>query len=71
MQTLMGNVVSGPLVTLVGTGFDLRTGAGGGHLQLVSPNAMTLGELGSIPTLMTLSIEFVPEPATALLLAGG
>ena len=68
MFTVAGQPVPSPVVTLAGTGFDLRTGGGGGRLQLVSPNMMHLGQLGTMPVLMTVSIEFVPEPATAVLL---
>ena len=41
---------------------------GGGTLQLVSPNIVDFGALGTLPALMTLTITFTPEPATAMLL---
>jgi hypothetical protein len=73
MQTATGQILAGgnPKVTLVGSAFDHRTLGGAGVLQLVSPNRFDLGSIGSIPVLMTLTIDFVPEPATALLFGLG
>jgi hypothetical protein len=56
---------------LTGSGFDRRTLGGGGRLQLVSPGMIRFRILGTAPILSTLTIDFVPEPATALLVAGG
>jgi hypothetical protein len=59
------------MTTLVGTGFDNRTASGPGTLQLVSPNVVDFNALGTVPVLSTLTITFVPEPTTALLLGAG
>jgi hypothetical protein len=58
-------------VVFQGLGFDARTPGGGGRLQLVSPGMISALGLGTLPVLATLTIEFVPEPATAVLVAGG
>jgi hypothetical protein len=42
MRTAAGGL-NGASSTVAGTGFDLRTGGGMGRLQLVSPNAVSLG----------------------------
>ena len=49
------------------------TFAPGGRLQLVTPFviASALGALSIMPSSATLTIQFVPEPATFALLAGG
>ena len=52
-------------------GFDARTPGGGGRLQLVSPGTIVVPAFGTLPILSTLTIDFVPEPTTALLLGGG
>jgi hypothetical protein len=70
MVTLMG-ALQGVLSTVVGTGFDNRTAGGAGVLQLVSPNMIGFGALGSMTALTTLRITIVPEPTTALLLGAG
>jgi hypothetical protein len=70
MVTVMG-ALNGTPSTVVGTGFDNRTAGGLGVLQLVSPTSVGLGALGSLASLATLTINFVPEPGTLLLLGTG
>jgi hypothetical protein len=70
MVTAMG-ALQGVPSTVMGTGFDNRTLGGLGTLQLVSPASIGLGTGGSLAMLATLSITFVPEPTTALLVGGG
>jgi hypothetical protein len=69
MLTLMG-ALNGAPHTLVGTGFDARTAGGAGQLVLVSPTTVTLGPLGSLAALSTLTLG-VPEPGTLALVAAG
>ena len=49
------------------------TFAPGGHLQLVTPFVIYshVGASAVVPSFATLTIDFVPEPATLLLLGGG
>jgi hypothetical protein len=68
--TAMG-ALQGVPSTVMGTGFDNRTAGGIGTLQLVSPASIGLGAAGSLATLATLSITFVPEPTTMVLLGAG
>ena len=74
MVTVMGNL-NGVPSTLMGTGFDNRTIDGEGTLQLVSPTMVSLGALGSLAALTTVTgglfSHLVPEPATLSLVAVG
>jgi len=70
MVTIMGNLNATPH-TLSGTGVDNRTAAGAGTLVLVSPMSISLGTLGSMASLATLTLTYVPEPGTLLLLGAG
>jgi hypothetical protein len=70
MVTVMG-ALNGSPSTVMGTGFDNRTALGQGTIQLVSPTIVALGALGSLAALATLTITFVPEPGTLLLLGMG
>jgi hypothetical protein len=70
MVTAMG-ALQGVPSTVMGTGFDNRTAGGLGTLQLVTPTAVGLGALGSLASLATLTIHFVPEPGTLALLGLG
>jgi hypothetical protein len=73
MLTLMG-ALNGAPHTLVGTGVDNRTAGGLGTLVLVSPTTVSLGVLGSLASIATLSItelSFVPEPGTLVLVGAG
>lgn len=65
-------------VTRNGFAFGPASAAGstaqaGGRLQLVTPIAITtnIGASAVIPAFATLTLHFVPEPATLVLLAGG
>ena len=70
MVTVMGALNDSPS-TVMGTGFDNRTAGGLGTLQLVTPTIVGLGALGTLASLATLTITFVPEPGTLLLLGMG
>ncbi len=62
---------AGAVVTLSRTGFDARTASGRGALQLVTPIRVVRDGSVSGAAFAVLDIEFVPEPASALLVAGG
>ena len=73
MLTLMGALNTTPH-TLMATGVDNRTAGGLGTLVLVSPTNVSLGVLGSLASIATLTItelSFVPEPGTLLLVGAG
>jgi hypothetical protein len=70
MVTMMGNL-NGANHTHTGTGVDNRTAAGNGTLVLVSPSVIDLGALGSMASIATLTLTYVPEPGTLLLLGAG
>ena len=59
----------------MGTGFDNRTINGEGMLQIVSPTIVSLGALGPLAVLTTLTAgmfsPIVPEPGTFALLGLG
>jgi hypothetical protein len=57
--------------TVMGTGVDNRTAGGAGTLVLVSPTNVNLGVLGTLASIATLTITYVPEPGTLLLLGAG
>jgi hypothetical protein len=66
---------AGTTVTLTATGFDHRDASGQGTLQLVTPALLTLkdpqGNEASDPIISVMTLNFVPEPGTLLLLASG
>jgi hypothetical protein len=70
MITLMG-ALNTAAHTLTGTGVDNRTAGGAGTLVLVSPTNVSLGALGALASIATLTITYVPEPGTLLLLGAG
>jgi hypothetical protein len=70
MVTLMGSLNGNPH-TALGTGIDNRTAAGKGTLVLVTPTVVNMGVLGTIASISTLTLTYVPEPGTLLLLGGG
>jgi hypothetical protein len=56
--------------TVTSTGADLRTASGAGTLILISPLFVRTNlYFGDVPTFVTLTLNYVPEPST-LLLAG-
>lgn len=72
--TVTGNFDGATVLT--GDGFDNRTAAGRGTLQLVSPTRIKLfsggfGLNAILPSVATLTLEYVPEPGTLLLLGSG
>jgi hypothetical protein len=62
---------NGSTTTLSATGFDARDATGAGVLQLVTHTRTSISGLGVIPSVSTLTITYVPEPGTALLLGAG
>jgi hypothetical protein len=74
MVTVMG-ALNGVPSTVMGTGFDNRTINGEGTIQLVSPTMVSLGALGTLAALTTLTAglftPIVPEPGTIALLGLG
>lgn len=70
MVTLMG-ALNGTPHTLMGTGVDLRRAGGPGTLVLVSPTHVSLGTFGTLAGLATLTISYVPEPGSVVLLGMG
>jgi hypothetical protein len=71
--TVLMNTASGIPVTVTATAFDNRTAGGEGTIQLVAPASFQLlgGGLGIQPLVGTLTLSFVPEPGTLLLLGVG
>jgi hypothetical protein len=68
----VSGAVSGVTTVLTAAGFDNRSVGGTGTLQLVTPALFSLsGGQDSTPTIATLTLNFVPEPGTALLLGSG
>jgi hypothetical protein len=70
MLTLMGSLNTVPH-TLMGTGVDDRTAGGKGTLVLVTPTMVYLGAVGSVASISTLTLQYVPEPGTSLLVTCG
>jgi hypothetical protein len=66
-----GGVTSATIMT---RGEDLRTPGNGGRLQLVTPVVLSVFEggepIGEPPGFARLSLDFVPEPSTLLLVLG-
>jgi hypothetical protein len=71
--TTIMEVAAGFAVTVTATAFDRRTAGGVGTLQLVAPVVARLvnGDLGQLPIVGVLTLRFVPEPGTLLLLGSG
>jgi hypothetical protein len=57
--------------TVTATGTDLRTASGAGTLVLISPLFIRTSLGGDFPTFATLTLNYVPEPSTLLLIALG
>jgi hypothetical protein len=73
-QTLMVmQVAAGIPVTVTATAFDNRTAGGAGTVQLVAPALAKIfgGNLGNLPAIGVLTLTFVPEPGTLLLVGSG
>jgi hypothetical protein len=73
--TAMGTFGSDPPLTLVATGFDNRDFNGEGVLQVVTPAAVAITGLGTLPVVAVLTMDgftmVTPEPTTAVLLGSG
>jgi hypothetical protein len=57
--------------TVTATGADLRTASGAGTLVLISPLFVRTNLAGDIPNFATLTLNYVPEPGTLLLVGVG
>jgi hypothetical protein len=57
--------------TVTATGSDLRTASGAGTLVLISPLLIRSNLAGDIPSFATLTLNYVPEPSTLLLVGLG
>jgi hypothetical protein len=76
VQTVMApaTTVSGGTTTpttVTATGADLRTASGAGTLVLISPLFVRTNLAGDIPHFATLTLNYVPEPSTLLLVGMG
>jgi hypothetical protein len=76
VQTLMApaTTVGGGTTTpqtVTATGADLRTASGAGTLLLITPIYIRTNLAGDIPTFATLTLNYVPEPSTLLLVGVG
>ena len=58
-------------ITVTATGADLRTASGAGTLVLISPIYIRTNLAGDIPTFARLTLNYVPEPSTLLLVGVG
>lgn len=63
--------LNGVTTTLTASGFDNRNASGAGTLQLVTVTNTNLGLAGSMPSISVLTLTFVPEPGTLLLMGAG
>jgi hypothetical protein len=61
----------GYYITYTATGADSRTASGAGTLVLISPTLIMTNRVGDLPTFATLTLSYVPEPATLLLVGVG
>jgi hypothetical protein len=57
--------------TVTATGADLRTPSGAGTLVLISPIFIRTNLAGDLPNFAVLTLNYVPEPATLLLVGAG
>jgi hypothetical protein len=66
-------VAAGIPVAITATAFDNRTAGGAGTVQLVAPALAKIfaGNLGALPVVGVLTLQFVPEPGTLLLVGSG
>jgi hypothetical protein len=76
MQTLMApaTTVGGGTQTprtVTATGADLRTASGAGTLVLISPIFLRTNLAGDMPNFAVLTLNYVPEPSTLLLVGVG
>jgi hypothetical protein len=64
---------AGIALTLTATAFDKRTAGGQGTVQLVAPALAKIygGNLGNLPVIGQLTLNYTPEPGTLLLVGSG
>jgi hypothetical protein len=76
VQTLMApaTTISGRTTTPwtgTATGTDLRTASGAGTLVLITPMFIRSNLAGDLPSFATLTLNYVPEPSTLVLVGLG
>jgi hypothetical protein len=70
--TITGVTTGSPVTnTVINVGYDNRTPAHQGVVQLISPFKVITNAAGNLPGLATQTLTFVPEPGTLLLLGSG
>jgi hypothetical protein len=69
--TNVATALGGPLQNITVMGNNALTPGGGGTLTLVSPGKVITNLTGPIPLISTLTLTYVPEPGTLLLLGAG
>jgi hypothetical protein len=58
-------------LTMLTTGYDNRTPGGLGSVKLVAPAGLMSTLAGSMPLFVSMTLTFIPEPGTLLLLGSG
>jgi hypothetical protein len=71
LTTIGGMTSTGNVATVTATGADLRTASGAGTLVLITPIYIRTNLAGDIPNFATLTLNYVPEPSTLLLVGLG
>jgi hypothetical protein len=71
LTTVGGLTSTGNVATKTATGADLRTTSGAGTLVLISPIFIRTNLAGDIPTFARLTLNYVPEASTLLLVGVG
>jgi hypothetical protein len=71
LTTIGGQTFTHNVATVTATGDDLRTASGVGTLLLITPIYIRTNLAGDIPTFATLTLNYVPEPSTLLLVGAG
>lgn len=71
--TRIMKIAAGIAVTVTATAYDRRTPGGLGTVQLVAPVVARIfgGALGELPVVGVLTLQYVPEPGTLVLLGAG
>jgi hypothetical protein len=72
-MTVLMEAPAGIKLTLTATAFDKRTAKGAGELQLIAPAIAKInkGDLGNLPVIGQLTLNYAPEPGFILLFGAG